>query len=62
MNIRVLFAAKKKEAKAVGELMAGAVNAELVQVIGHTYLLFKAGNPPKIDMVKLTAGTPAEGA
>ncbi len=35
--------------------MAGAVNAELVQVIGKTYLLFKAGTPPKIDLAKLTA-------
>lgn len=56
MNVRVLFAAKKKEAKVVGEVMATAVSAELVQVIGHTYLLFKPSNPPRIDMVKLTAG------
>lgn len=56
----MLFAAKKKEAKAVGEAMAEAVSAELVQVIGHTYLLFKPGNPPRIDMVRLTTEAPPE--
>jgi hypothetical protein len=59
VNVRVLFAQKKKEAKVVGEAMARAVSAELVQVIGHTYLLYKAGTPPKIDLDKLVG--PAEG-
>lgn len=59
MNIRVLFAQKKKEAKAVGTVMARWAGAELVQVIGHTYLLYKPGTPPTIDLEALTA--PAEG-
>lgn len=28
------------------------------QVIGHTYLLYKPGNPPKIDLAALTAPQP----
>ncbi|TFJ88319.1 hypothetical protein NSK_000668 [Nannochloropsis salina CCMP1776] len=55
VNVRVLFAQKKKEAKAVGLRMAEAVKAELVQVIGHTYLLYRPADPPKIDLAKLTA-------
>lgn len=59
----MLFAQKKKEAKAVGTVMARSAGAELVQVIGHTYLLFKPGNPPKIDLEALAAPTtPADGA
>jgi RNA-binding protein YhbY len=50
VNVRVLFAQKKKEAKAVGTVMARCAEAELVQVIGHTYLLYKPGSPPKIDL------------
>lgn len=60
VNVRVLFAQKKKEAKAVGTVMARSAGAELVQVIGHTYLLYKPGTPPKIDLESLTA--PADGA
>lgn len=56
----MLFAERKKEAKVVGTAMARSAGAELVQVLGHTYLLYKPGNPPKIDLEKLTA--PAEGA
>ncbi len=60
MNVRVLFAQKKKEAKAVGTVMARSASAELVQVIGHTYLLYKPADPPKINLAALAA--PAEGA
>ena len=58
----MLFAQKKKEAKAVGTRMAAKVQAELVQVIGHTYLLYRPGKPPKINLEALTAPTPEGGA
>jgi hypothetical protein len=38
--------------------MADITFALQFQVIGHTYLLYKPGNPPKIDLAALTAPQP----
>ena len=38
---------KKKEAEAVGHLLADKLKAEVAQVLGHTVLLYREANPPK---------------
>lgn len=39
---------KKADAQEIGDYICGETSSELVQIIGHTLLLYKAGKPPKI--------------
>mmetsp|Transcript_1535 Transcript_1535/g.1960 ORF Transcript_1535/g.1960 Transcript_1535/m.1960 type:complete len:388 (-) Transcript_1535:96-1259(-) len=46
---------KKKDAKMLGETVAGELNAHVAQVVGRTVLLYRPGNPPRLDLNALTA-------
>eukprot|EP00638_Chattonella_subsalsa_P010402 CAMPEP_0117756856 /NCGR_PEP_ID=MMETSP0947-20121206/14352_1 /TAXON_ID=44440 /ORGANISM="Chattonella subsalsa, Strain CCMP2191" /LENGTH=123 /DNA_ID=CAMNT_0005576573 /DNA_START=419 /DNA_END=790 /DNA_ORIENTATION=+ len=50
INIKMLYLKKKKLAKEVGEAMAQATQSKLVQVIGHSVLLYKPSKRQKIDL------------
>ena len=39
---------KKSDAAEVAGFLCGETCSELVQIIGHTVLIYKAGNPPKL--------------
>jgi len=39
---------KKADAQEIGDYICTETNSELIQVIGHTLLLYKAGKPPKL--------------
>ena len=44
---QLIMNSKKKEAEAVGHLLADKLKAEVAQVLGHTVLLYREANPPK---------------
>ena len=39
---------KKADAQEIGDYVCTETNCELIQIIGHTLLLYKAGKPPKL--------------
>ena len=39
---------KKADAQEIGDYVCTETNSELIQIIGHTLLLYKAGKPPKL--------------
>mmetsp|Transcript_23842 Transcript_23842/g.81523 ORF Transcript_23842/g.81523 Transcript_23842/m.81523 type:complete len:322 (-) Transcript_23842:49-1014(-) len=51
VKVRMPFVGKKKAAKLLAEAdLVPATRSELVQVMGHTCLLYRAKNPPVIDV------------
>lgn len=52
--LRFSIMQKKKGAKILGERIADVLDAHVVQVMGHTVLLYRPGFPPIIDLDELT--------
>lgn len=44
---------KKKAAKILGERIASELEATVVQVLGHTVLLYRPGSPPVLDLEQM---------
>jgi len=49
--------AKKKAAKLLGERISAELGATVVQVLGHTVLLYRPGSPPVLDLEKMIQET-----
>jgi len=53
---------KKKGAKLLGQKIAENLNAHVVQVVGHTALLYRPSIPPRLDVEALTKGVDEKNA
>lgn len=51
---------KKKEAKLLGQRIAENLGAHVVQVVGHTALLYRPSIPPRLDLETLVKGNSIE--